>query len=153
MALEVERKFLVVSDGWREGAKACPIRQGYLCLEADATVRVRVAGENAFITVKGKTAGMSRSEFEYAVPLADAQAMLDELCIRPLIEKVRYSVTYAGKVWTVDVFEAANAGLIMAEVELKSPDEVVDIPSWVGEEVTYDPRYRNSSLVSEPQGE
>lgn len=153
MALEVERKFLVISDGWREGALACPIRQGYLCLDADATVRVRVAGEKAFITVKGKTAGISRSEFEYPVPLADAQAMLDELCIRPLIEKVRYSVTHAGKLWTVDVFEAANAGLIMAEVELNSPDEVVEIPSWAGEEVTADPRYRNSSLVSEPQKE
>lgn len=153
MAVEVERKFLVTSEGWREGAKACPIRQGYLCLEADATVRVRMAGERAFITVKGKTAGMSRSEFEYAIPPADAQAMLDELCIRPLIEKVRYSVTHAGRLWTIDVFEAANAGLVMAEVELQSPDEVVELPSWVGEEVTYDPRYRNSALVSEPQGD
>lgn len=152
MPVEVERKFLVASDGWREGAKGCHIRQGYLCTGEDATVRIRCAGEDAFITVKSKTEGMSRAEFEYKIPFADALAMLD-LCARPIIQKTRYAVTHAGKLWTVDVFEAENTGLIVAEIELSDPDELVELPPWVGEEVTYDPRYRNSSLVSAPLGD
>ncbi|MGE4371421.1 MAG: CYTH domain-containing protein [Xanthobacter sp.] len=151
MAVEVERKFLVVSQEWRIGAKACHIRQGYLCREAEATVRIRIADERAFLTVKSKTKGISRAEFEYTIPLDDALAML-EMCARPLIEKTRYSVEHAGKLWTVDVFEAANVGLVVAEVELLSPEEVVALPAWVGQEVTDDPRYRNSSLVSAPLG-
>lgn len=153
MAVETERKFLVTSEDWREGAQACPIRQGYLSLGEETTVRIRVAGDCAFITVKGRTEGMSRAEFEYPIPLADAEAMLSDLCARPLIEKTRYSLEHAGKLWTVDVFGADNSGLVVAEVELTHPEEEVALPGWVGKEVTCDPRYRNSALVSAPLGE
>lgn len=152
MPLEIERKFLVKSAGWRAGARACTIRQGYLCIGGGATARIRIAGAQAFITVKGKTQGLSRAEFEYPIPLQDAEIMLATLCARPLIEKTRYSLDYAGKLWTVDVFEGENDGLVMAEVELTGPEERVALPDWVGEEVTDDPRYRNSSLVSAPLG-
>lgn len=153
MAVEVERKFLVTSQAWREGAEACPIRQGYLCLGDETTVRIRIAGATAFITVKSKTEGISRAEYEYPIPLHDAEAMLQDLCAQPLIEKTRYAVTHSGKLWTVDVFGADNAGLVVAEVELAHPYEPVALPSWVGEEVTHDPRYRNSSLVHAPLGD
>lgn len=152
MSVEVERKFLVTSDAWREGARACPIRQGYLSLGDGVTVRVRVAGNEAFLTVKSKTEGISRAEYEYKIPLADGLAMLNDLCAQPIIEKTRHSVEHAGKTWTIDVFEGENEGLVMAEVELTHPDEKVSLPKWAGEEVTYDPRYRNSSLVSAPLG-
>lgn len=152
MALEIERKFLVTSGAWRQGARPCSIRQGYLCLGEDCTVRIRVAGSHAFITVKSKTEGISRAEFEYAIPVADAEAMLANLCARPLIEKTRYAVDHAGKEWTIDVFEGENDGLVVAEVELAHPGEQVDLPDWVGEEVTSDPRYRNSALVNAPLG-
>ncbi|WP_024277060.1 CYTH domain-containing protein [Xanthobacter sp. 126] len=151
MPVEIERKFLVTSHAWREGARATPIRQGYLSHDG-ATVRIRIADGDAFITVKGKTQGLARAEFEYPIPLADARVMLETLCARPLIEKTRYSVQHAGRLWTVDVFEGENDGLVMAEVELDGIDQQVDLPDWVGEEVTSDPRYRNSSLVSAPLG-
>lgn len=152
MSVEVERKFLVVADSWRAGARACRIRQGYLCLGEDTTVRIRIADQSAFITVKSKTEGMSRAEYEYGIPLADGIAMLEGLCARPLIEKTRHFVEHAGKTWTIDVFGGENAGLVVAEIELADPDEKVDLPAWAGEEVTYDPRYRNSALVSAPLG-
>lgn len=151
MGVEVERKFLVVSDAWRAGARPCRIRQGYLCLGADATVRIRIADEAAFITVKSRTEGISRAEFEYPIPRADAEAMLADLCVRPLIEKTRHFVLHAGREWTVDVFGAGNAGLVLAEVELEHPRVVLDLPPWVGAEVTHDPRYRNSALVTAEQ--
>lgn len=152
MSVEIERKFLVTSCRWREGARPSAIRQGYLCLGEAATVRVRIADATAFITVKGRAEGISRAEFEYTIPVHDAEAMLETLCARPLIEKTRYAVEHAGKLWTIDVFEGDNDGLVMAEVELSGPDEVVQLPDWVGEEVTSDPRYRNSSLVNAPLG-
>lgn len=151
MPVEIERKFLVTSHAWRAGARATPIRQGYLAHEG-ATVRIRIADGDAFITVKGKTEGIARAEFEYPIPVEDAQVMLETLCARPLIEKTRYAVEYAGRVWTVDVFEGENDGLVMAEVELEGADAHVELPDWVGEEVTTDPRYRNSSLVNAPLG-
>ncbi|MEP9351066.1 CYTH domain-containing protein [Xanthobacter sp. KR7-225] len=152
MSVEVERKFLVISDAWRAGARACRIRQGYLCLGEDATVRVRLADQNAFLTVKSRTEGISRAEFEYPIPFSDGVTMLETLCAQPIIEKTRHFVDHAGKTWTIDVFEADNAGLIVAEIELRDPDEAVDLPPWAGAEVTSDPRYRNSSLVSAPLG-
>ena len=152
MPLEIERKFLVTSAGWRAGARACRIRQGYLALNEGATVRIRIAGPQAFITVKGKTEGIVRPEFEYPIPVGDAEAMLENLCARPFIEKTRYSLEHAGKLWTVDVFEGQNNGLVMAEVELDALHETIDLPDWVGEEVTDDPRYRNSALVNAPLG-
>lgn len=150
MAVEIERKFLVTDDRWREGATGERYCQGYLCISADATVRVRLAGAVGFITVKGSTAGMSRAEFEYEIPAPDAEAMLRDHCAKPLIEKERFTLTFEGKTWTVDVFSAANQGLVVAEVELEDAEEQVPLPPWVGEEVTDDPRYRNSSLVSAP---
>jgi CYTH domain-containing protein len=152
MSVEVERKFLVTSEAWRADARACHIRQGYLCLGADATVRIRLADDEAFLTVKSRTEGISRAEYEYRIPFADGAAMLETLCARPIIEKVRYFVDYGGRTWVVDVFEAENDGLVMAEVELGHPDESVDLPPWAGDEVTADPRYRNSALVRAPLG-
>jgi CYTH domain-containing protein len=150
MPVEVERKFLVTSDAWRKDARGARFSQGYLCIGAECTVRIRRAGDKAFITVKGRTEGMSRPEFEYEIPLDHAELMLAEQCMKPLIEKTRYEVDFAGKVWTVDVFEAENKGLVVAEIELADPAEKVALPPWIGEEVTDDPRYRNSSLVSAP---
>ncbi|MFG1348291.1 CYTH domain-containing protein [Xanthobacter autotrophicus] len=152
MPVEIERKFLVKSRSWRAGARASAIRQGYLCSGSGATVRIRIADAEAFVTVKGKTQGISRAEFEYPIPLRDAEVMLETLCVRPLIEKTRYFLEHAGKLWTVDVFDGENDGLVVAEVELTGPDEPVALPDWVGEEVTDDPRYRNSALVSAPLG-
>lgn len=149
MGVEIERKFLVKSDAWREGAQGIVLRQGYLNRDADRTVRVRVSGEKGFVTIKGRRSGMSRLEFEYEVPLADAEAML-ELCLPPLIEKVRHVVLHAGKRWEVDEFFGANEGLIVAELELDSEEEVFERPGWLGEEVTSDARYFNSRLAENP---
>lgn len=150
MATEVERKFLVASDDWRAGASGACYCQGYIDTSDDTTVRIRIAGQDAFITVKGPTLGIARAEFEYPIPLDDAQAMLRDLCRQPLIQKTRYDVPYGGKTWSVDVFGAENSGLVIAEVELEHPSEQVALPPWVGAEVTHDPRYRNSALSSAP---
>jgi adenylate cyclase len=144
MAVEIERKFLVAGDGWRGGAGRRLV-QGYLSETGAATVRVRIDGAGAFLTIKGENAGAVRPEFEYPIPLADAEAIL-ALCRRPLVEKTRYEVEHSGHVWEVDVFEGDNAGLVTAEVELDAEQEAVELPSWVGTEVTSDLRYRNSSL-------
>lgn len=150
MGEEIERKFLVRSESWREAAEAEHFRQGFLSTEPERTVRVRVAGPQGSITIKGKTIGARREEFEYEIPLADAQRLLDALCKRPLIEKVRYTLPLGGHVWEIDVFEGDNAGLVVAEIELATEDEAFDRPDWLGDEVTDDPRYFNSNLVSKP---
>lgn len=148
MAMEIERKFLV-KDGWQPKDAGSYIAQGYLSAEPARTVRVRVRGNQGYLTVKGKNDGICRAEFEYKVPLADAKAML-ALCISPIIEKRRYMETYAGYCWEVDVFEGENAGLRVAEVELPSADAPVQLPDWAGEEVSGDARYYNSSLIKMP---
>ena len=135
MAREIERKFLVTHQDWRSG-DAAKYRQGYLSLDRERTVRVRVAGDAAYLTVKGITKGASRQEFEYEIPLHDANAMLDTLCHRPLIEKRRYRVRHGGLDWDIDEFFGDNAGLVVAEVELKSEDQPFDRPDWLGQEVT-----------------
>jgi CYTH domain-containing protein len=150
MGEEIERKFLVATEGWRETAEGTRYRQGFLSTEPERTVRVRVAGPRGSITVKGKNVGARRAEFEYEIPVADAERMLDTLCKRPLIEKVRYTVAVAPHTWEIDVFEGENAGLVVAEIELRSEHEAFDKPEWVGDEVTGDPRYFNSNLVSNP---
>lgn len=150
MPREIERKFLLKDDAWRPGASGKAYRQGYLSIEPDRTVRVRVAGDAAFLTVKGRPQGASRAEYEYPLPLADAVEMLDRLCLRPLIEKIRYRVPYGGLVWEIDEFSGDNAGLVVAEVELEAEDQAIALPPWVGREVTSDPRYANSSLVARP---
>ncbi|MEJ2199846.1 MAG: CYTH domain-containing protein [Desulfuromonadaceae bacterium] len=150
MALEIERKFLVRNDSWRYGATGTDYRQGYLTCDPERTVRVRIAGERAFLTIKGKTTGMARSEFEYAIPPAEAAELLDQLCLRPLIEKTRYLVGHGGKTWEVDEFRGDNRGLVLAEIELDFPDEEIELPPWIAREVTADPRYFNSSLSRNP---
>lgn len=153
VAIEIERKFLVKHEVWRaDPSQGVPYRQGYLCTAVDRVVRVRTAGDRGFLTVKGATAGLARLEFEYPVPRADADAMLDRLCPRPVIEKTRYRVPFEGRVWEVDVFGGENAGLILAEVELPAVDAVVVLPPWAGVEVSDDPRYYNSNLAREPYG-
>jgi adenylate cyclase len=151
MAIEIERKFLVSNDSWREAAgPGIPIKQGYLVGGKDASVRVRLQGDTANLNIKSATLGVRRQEFEYAIPLADAEVLLNTLCHHPIIEKVRYLVPYANKQWEVDVFEGDNAGLIVAELELQDETEVFEPPSWLGEEVSHDPRYYNSCLSQHP---
>ncbi|QIF06236.1 CYTH domain-containing protein [Roseimicrobium sp. ORNL1] len=149
MGQEIERKFLVVGDSWREGAEGTLYRQGYLAKDKERTVRVRVAGTKAYLTIKGCTKGTSRAEYEYEIPLLDAEELLD-LCEGPLVEKTRHKIPHAGHTWEVDVFHGDNEGLIMAEVELKSEDEQVEMPGWAGKEVSDDSRYYNSSLSKKP---
>lgn len=150
MGTEIERKYLVVAEDWRTGAKAIAIRQGYLCSKPSLVVRVRIYGDRAFLTIKSGGAAVARLEFEYEVPLADANVLLDTLCRRPLIEKTRYEVDVEGVLWVVDVFSGENTGLIVAEVELASEDQVVAPPPWTGAEVTQEPRYLNAALSERP---
>lgn len=149
MGQEIERKFLVTGDGWREGAEGALYRQGYLAKDAERTVRVRIAGDQAYLTIKGRTTGTSRAEYEYEIPLKDAEELL-RMCDGPLVEKTRHKVKHAGHTWEVDVFHGDNDGLIMAEVELESEDDEVEMPEWAGKEVSDDARYYNSSLSKKP---
>ncbi|WP_303721472.1 CYTH domain-containing protein [Malonomonas rubra] len=150
MAIEIERKFLVADDSWRDNTTGILFRQGYLSAEPERTVRVRLEGDAGKLTIKGKSQGISRSEYEYEIPQQDAMEMLDHLCLLPLIEKTRYRIKYAGLVWEVDEFYGANEGLILAEVELDSEEAVFERPDWVGEEVSGNPRFFNSNLVKNP---
>lgn len=150
MGIEIERKFLVTGEGWRAAARGEVYRQGYLAVDPDRTVRVRVAGDAGYLTVKGRTEGLVRTEFEYLIPGPEAAEMLDRLCLRPLIEKTRYRVEHAGRVWEIDEFGGENRGLVLAEVELGDPADSVELPEWVGEEVSGDPRYYNANLVRHP---
>ncbi|HSI13246.1 MAG TPA: CYTH domain-containing protein [Chthoniobacter sp.] len=149
MSREIERKFLLKSDAWRELADGVTYRQGYLSATPERTVRVRIAGDEAFLTVKGRSVKNSRAEFEYSIPLADAEQML-KLCEGPLVEKTRYEIPHAGKTWQVDEFCGDNHGLVTAEVELTTESEQPEIPDWIGEEVSGDPRYYNSNLARHP---
>jgi len=148
MATEIERKFLVINDEWRS-APAIYFCQGYLNRSKERTVRVRVAGAQGFLTIKGKSTGASRAEFEYEIPLVDAQQLL-ALCEGPLIEKYRRNISFAGMVWEVDEFLGANKGLVVAEIELTFEGQPFVRPGWIGEEVTQDPRYYNSNLSINP---
>jgi adenylate cyclase len=151
MPVEIERKFLVVGDSWRGHTLGQRFCQGYLAKDA-VTVRVRRAGSRTFLTVKGSGNGLVRPEFEYEIPVADAEELF-KLCHRPLIEKVRHEILYGGFVWHVDEFAGDNAGLVLAEIELEHPQQPVSLPAWVGQEVTSDERYRNSRLVDAPRGD
>ncbi len=150
MGQEIERKFLVKSDTWRAFAKGSTYRQGYLNSVKERTVRIRTAGDKAYLTIKGLTAGATRMEFEYEIPVSDCNTMLDTLAERPLIEKKRYKVEFDGLTWEIDEFFGENAKLIVAEVELQREDQVFKKPDWVGDEVTGDPRYFNANLVKHP---
>jgi len=151
VAIEIERKYLVSGTGW-ESAEAKFYCQGYLSRTAERTVRVRLGGDSAYITVKGKSQGASRLEFEYPIPIEDAQQIL-ALCEQPLIAKTRHLISFKGHTWEVDQFAGANAGLVIAEIELESEDETFELPPWVGAEVTSDPRYYNSRLSVDPWSE
>ena len=150
MATEIERKFLVRHTDFLAGARGQWLCQGYLCHDPEATVRVRIEEENAWLTLKGITRGATRREFEYSIPLADARVMLDEMCPAGRIEKTRYFVELAPHTWEVDVFEGDNAGLVVAEIELNDEQEHFTRPDWLGPEVTDDPRYYNSELSRYP---
>ncbi|MCB9525553.1 MAG: CYTH domain-containing protein [Myxococcales bacterium] len=154
MATEIERKFLVASDAWRAAADGgTPYLQGYLASGGGATVRVRMAGKQGKLTIKGKTQGIARAEFEYTIPAADAEVMLRTLCRGQLVEKTRYRVPVGAHVWEVDVFVGANLGLVLAEVELGAEDEAFERPPWAGREVSDDPRYFNAYLARTPYAE
>ncbi len=148
MAQEIERKFLVRGSEWRT-ANPKRISQGYLNRDEQRTVRVRIYGNQAFLTVKGITTGAVRSEFEYEIPLSDAEALL-RMCEGPLVEKLRHRILHDGHVWEVDEFLGENGGLVVAEVELQSETESFANPPWLANEVTHDARYYNSNLAANP---
>lgn len=151
MAREIERKFRVTRSLWSpDPSQGVRYRQGYLSSDKSRVVRVRVAGDQGFLTVKGPTTGVTRSEYEYPIPREDADAMLDSLCIRPLVEKTRYRLLVGRTRWEVDDFAGENAGLVVAEVELPAADAPYDAPAWLGREVSDDPRYFNSNLAAHP---
>ena len=150
MAKEIERKFLVKGDAWRALANGTTYRQGYLNSAKERTVRVRTAEDKAFLTIKGLTLGATRAEYEYAIPFDEGKAMLDALAEKPLIEKKRYKIPAGDLTWEIDEFLGDNAGLIVAEVELKSEDQAFDRPAWLGDEVTGDTRYYNANLIKKP---
>lgn len=156
MAKEIERKFLVTNDGWRtlptgETTPGNPYCQGYIATaQVGQSVRVRIAGDQGFLTLKGPTKGITRAEFEYPVPVSEAQEMLETLCRRPFIQKIRYCLPLGDVVWEIDEFQGENAGLIVAEVELRSEAQPFERPYWLGAEVSGQARYYNGSLVKNP---
>jgi CYTH domain-containing protein len=150
MGTEIERKFLVRDDSFRSLAQGTRYRQGYLNSVKERVVRVRTIDDKGFLTIKGITTGATRAEYEYEIPVKEAEAMLDELCEQPLIEKNRYKIAHKGFTWEVDEFFGENQGLILAEVELESEDQSYDKPEWITDEVTGDPKYFNSNLIQNP---
>jgi len=151
MATEIERKFLVKDNSWRDlSTNSKQIIQGYLANTDRGSVRIRIAGKDASLNIKGMTLGVTRSEYDYAIPADDARAMLKNLCMQPLIEKTRYYVKHGGHTWEIDAFAGANAGLVVAELELQAHDESFEHPPWLGKEVSDDPRYYNVCLIEHP---
>ena len=150
MAHEIERKFLLANQDWRALLTGSfLLKQGYLSTTQKSTVRLRVKSDKAMLTVKSKNTGIRRSEFEYEIPIRDAEEML-QLCQTPLIEKTRYTITIGKHIWEIDEFSGANSGLLVAEIELDTEEESFEKPAWVGEEVSTDARYYNSNLVAHP---
>ncbi|WP_455198098.1 CYTH domain-containing protein [Kaarinaea lacus] len=151
MATEIERKFLLRDDSWRADAnEGTRIRQGYLAGTEKSSIRVRISGEKANINIKSATLGITRQEYEYGIPLSEANDILDTLCEGPLIEKTRYHVQHGDHLWEVDEFYGDNQGLLVAEIELSNIDEHFERPDWLGEEVSDDTRYYNVCLVKHP---
>lgn len=149
MAVEIERRFIVVGDAWRGLAPGVQYRQGYLSVEKERTVRVRVVGNQAWLTLKSNISNVSRHEFEYPVPLADAQTIMGAMCPM-VVNKLRHRIEHGGFIWEVDEFFGENAGLVLAEIELPDESTPFDKPEWIGEEVTEDGRYTNSFLSKNP---
>ncbi|MHC5774409.1 CYTH domain-containing protein [Nostoc sp.] len=150
MAKEIERKYLVRGDNWRGLAEGSVYRQGYIATQDKATVRIRIVGQKSYLTIKGPNIKYSRLEFEYPIPVEDAQEILETLCERPFIEKIRYKIESGGLIWEIDEFDGVNKGLILAEVELSDEKQQFELPTWIGEEVSDDSRYFNSNLVKHP---
>jgi adenylate cyclase len=150
MAKEIERKFLVHPRKWSDLGAGLAIRQGYLSASTRCSVRVRMCGDQAYVTIKGRTSGVTRDEYEYEIPAVDANEILSNLCENPPIEKTRYRIVFKGHTWEVDEFAGANYGLTVAEVELKDPKEPIEFPDWVDREISGDPRYFNSNLSIKP---
>ncbi|MCW5313869.1 CYTH domain-containing protein [Nostoc sp. KVJ3] len=150
MAQEIERKYLVRGDSWRGLAEGSVYRQGYIATQDQATVRIRIVGEKSYLTIKGPSIKYSRLEFEYPIPVEDAQEILETLCERPFIEKIRYQIESGGLIWEIDEFDGVNKGLILAEVELNDENQQIELPTWIGQEVSDDSRYFNSNLVKHP---
>ena len=150
MGVEIERKFLLAGDAWRALGEPVLLRQGYLSSHHERVVRVRTEGETGTMTIKGPSVGATRGEWEYEIPLADANELLDRLCEQPIIEKYRRRIAFAGNAWEIDEFLGANQGLVVAEIELGSEGQRFEKPDWIGAEVTADARYFNSSLIRLP---
>ena len=150
MGKEIERKYLVNLDAWKAQDEGIHFKQGYLNAQKERVVRVRIEGNRAKLTIKGVTTGVTRSEFEYDIPVDDAAILLDNLCEQPLIDKHRHKEVHGGKTWEIDVFHGLNQGLVVAEIELNSEDEKFEMPNWAIREVSSDPRYYNSNLLKNP---
>jgi adenylate cyclase len=150
VAQEIERKFLVRNDSWKTGLQGVSCCQAYLATDERVTVRVRILGDAGYLTIKGKSVGLARDEFEYPIPLADARVMLETLSSGGIVDKIRYTVEAHGMLWDVDEFLGANSGLVLAEVELDDEGQEIVLPEWAGEEVTGDARYYNSRLARNP---
>ncbi|MCB1761172.1 MAG: CYTH domain-containing protein [Gammaproteobacteria bacterium] len=151
MGFEIERKFLVINDRWKENViSRSRLQQGYLANQANASVRVRIADDNAWLNIKSTTIGISRLEFEYAIPRQDAEEMLAQIAQKPFIDKTRYRVRCGDHIWDLDQFDGENLGLVVAEVELESEDQPFEMPVWAGEEVSQDTRYYNVNLIKHP---
>ena len=150
MGVEIEKKFLLAGNDWKELAEGASYRQGYLSSVKERTVRVRTIRDKGFLTIKGISVGATRLEYEYEIPFEEANELLNELCEKPLIEKNRYKVNIGEHTWEIDEFFGENEGLVVAEIELESEGQAFEKPEWVGEEVTGDPRYFNSNLISNP---
>lgn len=151
MAKEIERKFLVINDDWRKDVtKSIHYIQGYFSTNKSCSIRVRVSGQAASLNIKSATLGITRTEYEYPIPVHDAKEMLENLCNKPLLEKTRHHVQHHNHLWEIDIFSGDNEGLVVAEIELKSADERFSMPDWAGAEVSDDPRYYNVCLISHP---
>jgi adenylate cyclase len=151
MRTEIERKFLVGDDRWRRFADdGVGIRQGYFETADDTSIRIRIAGGDAWLTIKGRAQGITRPEFEYAIPVNEAESMFELFCRSARIEKTRYRLTHAGRHWEIDVFDGDNRGLVLAEIELRDEHDVFEVPEWVGREVSEDPRFLNARLARDP---
>ena len=150
MAIEIERKFLVLDETWRTDAQTLQCEQGYLLLGPPVSVRVRIMGDTATINIKHTATALTRHEYQYPIPQADARELLDNSCQETNIKKQRHHVKLGDFTWEIDEFEGENQGLIVAEIELESEDQQFPRPAWLGEEVTNDPRYLNAALTQTP---
>ncbi|MGM9746283.1 MAG: CYTH domain-containing protein [Paludibacteraceae bacterium] len=150
MAIEIERKFLVIGDDYKHTANGIRIVQGYICNDKTRIVRVRIYGERAFLTIKDEAVGFARHEFEYEIPRADAEIMLQNICQQPIIDKTRYRYPAGDLCWEIDEFHGENEGLVVAELELPAIDTPFDTPAFVGDEVSDDQRYYNANLINHP---